>query len=175
MLLFICRHLHADGGVLIAKSKHETLSAMLFATPVPARVGTLDLSVLLQNNQSKAVELDCRVELEMLPPGETMGQKNHEHHHHHHTGAKAIKVEATHNDATNKMLYHKLVRIKKPGKWHLMVHATCPQHASTLHIHTNISIGPKLHVVSMYWPYFTWPWVLLLLYGFNVFMEKSKK
>ena len=80
------------------------LIVTVFSAPVPLRVGSADLSVLVQTVRDASPVLNAEVALQLSSPG-----------------SPAIHVPATRAQATNKLLYAAHPVLPSAGQWRLTV------------------------------------------------------
>ena len=52
---------HADGGAILARRAINGLEVTIFASPVPPRAGPVDVSVLVQRDESAILDAEVKV------------------------------------------------------------------------------------------------------------------
>jgi hypothetical protein len=93
---------HADGGTLRLSQAEGPFAISVFTAPAPLRVGTADVSVLVQRRAGGAVLLDATVELRTRAPDGTLAVQ-----------------PATRAQATRGLFHAALVALPSPGRWQL--------------------------------------------------------
>jgi hypothetical protein len=97
----------ADGGTVQLRKEAGDLMITLFALPSPLAVGPSDISLLLQNRDGLQPVLDANVSL-------LLNQQ-----------ASNMRVTATRQQASNKLLYAAPVTFPKSGKWRIAITVEC--------------------------------------------------
>jgi hypothetical protein len=92
----------ADGGTLRLSQADGPFVISVFTAPAPLRVGTADVSVLVQRRAGGAVQLDAIVELRTRAPDGTLAVQ-----------------PASRAQATTGILYAALLALSSPGRWQL--------------------------------------------------------
>ncbi len=95
-----------DGGTLRLSRDAGGLRISVFTSPTPPRVGTIDVSVLVQDAKSGAVHLGRPVRVRAWPADEP---------------AHTVEATASYDLATNKLLQAAHLELDRPGLWHLAV------------------------------------------------------
>jgi hypothetical protein len=96
----------ADGGTLRLSRVAGDVRISVFTSPTPPRVGTIDVSVLVQDAKSGAVRLGRPVRVRAWPVEEP---------------AHELEAAASHDLATNKLLQAAHLDLDRPGLWRLAV------------------------------------------------------
>ena len=145
----------ADGGMLIDRGGNQELKLFLYLTPTPPRDGeNIDLSVLVQNHQGKAL-LDCNVDIFLEG--------------HHRMGGKA-----THAGRINQLFYHRSIMIHHTtGRAPIQVGAQCGSLGAAMQ--TSINIQPHSSFLALYWPYLLAPWIIIFWYFAEYLHTRRKK
>ncbi|MFZ0594532.1 MAG: hypothetical protein WAM39_29015 [Bryobacteraceae bacterium] len=125
---------HADGGAVQFRQRSGPFIITLFSSPVPLRTGESDLSVLVESAVGNQPVLDASVKIELSQPG------------------FRLRMDATHVQASNKLLYAALPEIPKPGNWTTIVSVTQGDSKIEVRGTVNVISGPPALV--SYWPYF---------------------
>lgn len=108
LVLAGARDARADGGLVRATAEQGGLVVTLFTTPTPLRVGTADVSVLVQDAATRTTVLDAQVTVRVAPQ---------------HEGALPATVRLTHAAATNKLLQAGTVALPIPGPYRVVAEA----------------------------------------------------
>ena len=94
----------ADGGVVLWRRAAGPFTVTTFSAETPLRPGVADISVLLEGARESSPVLDAQVFIELQ----------------NEAGA-TIRAEATHSQATNKLLYCSLINLPAAGRWEMKV------------------------------------------------------
>ncbi len=150
--------LYADGGALQMRVQDAGLVLSAFTSPVPLRVGMADVSVLVQKAADQSPVMDGEVTLRLRGP----------------QGAEII-ANATHAQATNKLLYAANVNFANAGNWTLQVNFTDGSHSANAA--AKLAVLPEAPLLSTYWPEFAVVPVGLILFALNQWLKaaRSKK
>jgi hypothetical protein len=141
--LFLPRPAFADGGTLRSTQAAGPFVISIFTAPEPLRVGSADLSVLVQ--ECSAVLLDATIELHVRAPD----------------GATQTLV-ASHATASNRLMQAALLKLPAPGRWQLTVAVRHRTDAATSSCALFVaSAAPRLVVQ---WPLLALPPLCIALY-----------
>jgi hypothetical protein len=146
----------ADGGAVQFRKPAGPLSITVFSAPVPLRVGSADLSVLVQTNADANAVLNAAVLLQLSKSGE-----------------QPINVPATRAQATNKLLYAAHPVLSSAGAWHLNVQVTW--NGDTLNAPGEITVLPRETSLSSFWPYFALVPAGVLLFLANQWLKRRRQ
>ncbi len=91
-----------DGGTLRLRERTGPYEVAVFTAPTPLRAGRVDLSILVQDAGSGEPVRDARVIAVLAPRGRP---------------GDALRLEATSEMATNKLLYAAVFTLPEPGWW----------------------------------------------------------
>jgi hypothetical protein len=147
--------LYADGGALRLRVRDGNMIVGVFTSPVPLRVGAGDISILMQNAADQNPILDGAVTLRLSLPGHP-----------------DIAVSATHEQATNKLLYAATVDLPATGEWALRVNCKARQEVGT--VMTTLAVLPKPPPFATYWPYFALVPLGLALFILNQWLKARR-
>ncbi len=104
----------ADGGkVRLSQTVGDSLRVTVFTSPTPVRVGSVDVSILLQDAQTGNVIRDGLIEVQ--------GHSEIAH------GTDLQK--ASHAQSTNRLLQSANLEIATPGLWRIALQLKSPVHA----------------------------------------------
>lgn len=138
----------ADGGTLRLIEPRGSYQISVFTAPTPLRAGPVDISVLLQDLSTGQPISDARVEVSLTLLG------GH---------SATIEATATSDAATNKLMQAALVELPEPGQWGVAVRCDGPRgHA---HVHFEMDAGPRLPRWLSAWPWFSWPFIVVLIFA----------
>jgi hypothetical protein len=155
-LCLIAPPLFADGGIVQFQEQAGPFFVTVFSTPVPLRVGSADLSVMVQNANSRREVLNCDVTLELSKPGD-----------------RDIQAHATAAEATNKLLYAAPIVFPSAGKWHLSV--DIKETADAVRVNGELAVLPELPPLIAHWPYFALVPVAVVIFGLNQWLKAKRK
>ncbi len=124
----------------------------LFSSPSPLRAGPADVSVLVESAQDRTPVLDASVSLRFRTEN-----------------GEETTVAATHEQATNKLLYAALPTISEPGTCSVQV--TVARGKERAVVTGNIQVLAGGPVVFHYWPYFAIVPCLVSLFILNQYLK----
>jgi hypothetical protein len=139
----------ADGGYLALTTVQGSHVLSVFVSPDPPRVGPVDVSVLLQERAS-GLPAPAVVTVSATPPG-GRGPRQ--------------KSAATTAAATNKIFSAAPMLLDTPGVWKMDVDVQAP--SGILHAQCAVPVAPGVARWQNFWPYFSWPLVVILLVALN--------
>ena len=159
----------ADGGAIIARQKFDGLNVTVFASPVPLRAGPVDVSVLVQDAQSKAI-LDATVELawtaltpaatDWLPPCCSMN-----------TARGATPALRSHSQ--NKLLYGAILPIRSTGPSEISIRVKTP--LSEVNFSVPIEAAPPRPPLLAYWPLLAFPPVAVGMFALHQRLARRRR
>ena len=146
LLLLSAAPLFADGGAVQLQRQSGSFLVTVFASPVPARVGPVDISVLVQDRASLNPVLNAIVSVQI----------------------DDATIPATHAQAQNKLLYAATVKAKSPGPLHYSV--------SVLHesLEDTLQVDPPAANLEAYWPYLALPPLAAALFIAHQLLKRQK-
>jgi hypothetical protein len=153
-----CATTSADGGRLVLAELQDNYRISVFTSPEPLRAGPVDISVLLQSADAAQIVADAQVYVK-LTPREGRGQ--------------SILAHATMDAATNKMLYAAVVEIPESGWWDVDVSGTANK--QPIQARFAVEAGQPLPRWLTVWPWFCWPFGVMLLFGIHRFLVARKR
>jgi hypothetical protein len=115
---------HADGGTLRLSQAEGPFVISVFTAPAPLRVGTADVSVLVQRRAGNAVLLDATVELRTRAPDGTLAVQ-----------------PASRAQATTGLLHAALLALPSAGRWRLT--AVVQHHQSSATVTCDLPVEPE--------------------------------
>ena len=145
LLIFaIPANLLADGGAVILHKEVAAYTITVFASPVPPRAGMIDLSVLIQSNESLDPELDADVSFDLSK------------------GSANIHVPASRGQAQNKLLYAAAAHLHDSGDWHLT--ATVTRARKSVTASGILAVGAEPPKLAAYRGYIALPFLCLAIF-----------
>ncbi len=138
----------ADGGTLQLVERHGDVQMAVFTAPTPLRAGTVDVSLLLLDAVTGQPLPEISAGVELVPKGR-MGPP--------------IRAALSRANATNQLLQSALVDLPDGGDWDATIHA----HIGRDEISTqfSIAVGARLAPWLSEWPWFSWPALVVALFG----------
>ena len=141
---------HADGGAILARRAINGLEVTIFASPVPPRAGPVDVSVLVQRDESAILDAEVKVAWQTLsssppdwlPPCCTMNRN-------------AEWMPALRAHSNNKLLYSAVIPLKSSGPSELMISVTDGAREALLSC--QIEVRPPLAPALAFWPWLLFP------------------
>jgi hypothetical protein len=157
-LSLCCAVAWGDGGRVVLVEQQGDCRISVFASPDPLRAGPIDVSVLVQDAATGQPIADALVNVRLVSrdkPNTTM---------------HAI---ATKDAATNKLLCAALVELPEPGWWDVEVNCTAKKQ-DPVQFHFAMEAGQRFPRWLTVWPWFAWPFGVIVLYGIHRFLVARK-
>jgi hypothetical protein len=129
----------------------------IFTAPTPFRAGPVDVSVLVQDAATKKALPDAQVTV-------WVGQSAR--------GRAAVPYTATTEAATNKLLHAALFELPEAGSWEVEVVVQGP--LGTDRVRCAVEAGEPLPRWLAFWPWVSWPVIVILLFGVHQFLVRSR-
>jgi hypothetical protein len=151
--------LWADGGTVLLRKESGPYVVSLFATPTPLRVGTADLSVMVQKTADQSAVLDATVMVRMKKAA----------------GDNVVEVAApaSHAKATNKLLYAAQLTLPSEGLWHVSVDVSAA--GKTVSVLGEANVSPPQTPLARYWPYFAIVPLIALIFAMNQWLKRKRE
>src|SRR5262249_54798006 len=131
----------------------------LSAAPAVLGVGPADLSVLVQSRPDDASVLDARVAITAVPPEGTT--------------AAPVTVDATHDAATNKLLYAATVALPVPGTWTARV--MVQRDTERADVSCELPVVPATGTLARIWPYLAVPPLAVSLFALHQWLLARRR
>lgn len=147
-----------DGGSLILRKQTGPLVVSVFSAESPVRVGTADLSVMVENASDESPVMDAKVMLRLTKT--TVG------------AVTEVAAPASHAKATNKTLYAAQVTLPSKGEWRLSADVTAD--GKTDEVSADLNVLPPAPPAQKYWPYFALVPFAVLLFAFNRWLRRRR-
>lgn len=150
--------LWADGGATLLRTNSGPYVITLFGSPSPLRTGPADLSVMVQNAAGQSAVLDAHVMVRLKKA----------------QGGDVVEVAApaTHEKATNKLLYAASLTMPSDGVWHVSVDVN--QAGKTASVFGEVKVLPPQPPLQRYWPYLLIVPVIALLFALNQALRRRR-
>ena len=136
-----------DGGLLRLNQVVGDVQIAVFTAPTPLRVGTVDVSVMVQRAAAQTPVLDAEVEIVLR------------------SGGVARAAAATHAAATNKLLYVALIEVPAAGRWEIAARVRSGGVEAT--VATEVDVAPPLGAAWDHWPYLVLPALVIALFAIH--------
>ncbi len=151
--------LYADGGTVLFHKQAGPFEVTLFGSPTPLRVGSADLSVMVQKtaDSSSVSDAEVNVHLKRSEPGNIV----------------EVIAPATHAKATNKLLYAAHVHLPAAGTWRVDVEVAAA--GSTASASGQVTVQPPEPPAANYWGYFALVPFVILLFVFNRWLKRRRR
>lgn len=143
-----------DGGSVQLRQAAGPLLVTVFTAPTPLRAGPADVSVLVQTRDGNEPVLDADVLIALEMP--------------HRDGA-AIRVAATRQQATNKLLYVAPITLPAAGSWDLRI--TVRRGQQVADVAAALVVAAPLPRLLAYWPYLAFPPVAVLVFALHQWLR----
>lgn len=157
-ILFSHGEAFADGGTVRLVEECDGYRLSVFTSPTPCRVGTVDVSVMVQVARTGRVLLDSRVAVNVAPRT-------------HPTSVR--RYQATASAATNKLFQAALVEIPAEGIWNIEVQV------EGLHgpaqVQCEMDVAPPLPRWEALWKWIAWPGVVIALFALRTCVQPDRR
>ena len=147
----------ADGGTLRIAQETQGYRITVFTTPAVIRVGPIDASVLVQDTETGNLITDARVSVRMTSRTDA---------------SNSIDATASHEAATNKLLQAALLTLPTAGWWDIVVDVAGPHGPAQAKL--EIEVAEPLPEWRVLWPWFSWPAVVVVLFGARQFLVSRR-
>jgi hypothetical protein len=142
---------YGDGGTMLLHQDAGPFTITLFAAPQPLRVGTADLSVMVQDRSSEEVLLDPSVDLTVA------------------AGASRETVRLAREQAANRLLQAANVHFSKAGKWRVTL--LVRRGNDTARLSTECTVEPDRSRAMLVWFYVLLPAGIILLFVLHQWLK----
>ena len=150
---------YGDGGTLQFRRPAGPFVITVFSAPVPVRVGSADLSVMLERAADRSTVSDAKVMVHVV-----RRQAN---------GIVEVTAPATHALATNKLLYAANVTLRSAGQWRVTVDVTTKD--SSVSTAGDVTVLPAEPPAVAHWPYFALVPLMVLLFAANQWLKSKRQ
>ncbi len=151
---------HADGGQVRVMRQLGDCQLTVFTSPNPLRAGPIDVSVLLQDAKTGQTVADVAITVELAP---------------HDNSQAPLRVVATTDAATNKLLRAAKFELPASGRWDVCVECTTTRDQAPIAVAFIMEAGPPLPRWLSVWPWFSWPIVAVLLFAIHRALVARRK
>lgn len=146
----------ADGGTLRLTETAGAYRITVFTSPEPLRVGLIDVSILLEDNQSRRNVTKATVLVRLSPKNDPRQSRT---------------IPATREAATNKLLYSAKATVSQAGWWHVVIDVDGPLGAASSHMTMPVSERPARWLTL--WPWIVWPAFIILFFLVQQFVARK--
>lgn len=141
--------LWADGGLLRLAAETGEFRLIVFTSPTPLRAGPVDLSVMVQDRETREPVLDASVAVR-LSSG---------------PGGRTLDVAATRDQATNRLLYTALFELPESGRWR--VELDVRRGGVRAGVSLDLVAASSAPALLVLWPYWILPLLVIVLFGLH--------
>jgi len=143
VVLVTARSAAANGGqVRVANYPIGPYEITVFTSPTPLQTGIVDVSVLLQRRDTKAIVDDAQIVLTVEPVG----------------GGPSRQYPVTHEQATNKLYYAAEFPVDQPGSYRMRLDVRAPEGAGAVEFDVTVERAGS----SLWRSWWFWGAVILL-------------
>jgi hypothetical protein len=142
----------ADGGLLRLSEQRGDLRVSVFTSPTPPRVGTSDVSVLVQDARGR-VKLNVPVHVRAWPVDDP---------------DSVVQAKATRELATNQLLQSAHLPLDRPGRWQLVVQA------EGLDFICDLELADRPQSWHPLLPWVGWPFLVVALFLLRFFLARRE-
>jgi hypothetical protein len=157
--LLLASPARCDGGRVRLLEPAGPFVVTVFSTPDPLRVGPADLSVLVQDRAGGEPLLDVEVVLEVGPPPGV--------------GGPPVRLAATREEATNKLLYAASFAPARAGAWSLVV--TVRRGIEHGRVRGTLVVEPAASGLARIWAYLALPPAAVALYALRAALVRRRR
>jgi hypothetical protein len=157
----------ADGGVVRARETQGSLLITIFTPPEISHDSPTDVTVMVQ--KAGEVMMDAEVTLSFVPhagaeiqPG-TLSCSSH--------GGRLSSIQATRDQAANKLLYGASVVLPATGDWNLQ--ALIRQGGEEVSVCCVLPVGMPARRLAGLWPYLALPLFVIGLFALNQWLRRQ--
>jgi hypothetical protein len=149
----------ADGGRLVRIERTNGWIVSIFVAPDPPRVGTVDVSVLVQDSTNGSVIADADIAVTLTAGGDAEGV--------------TTSAPASRNQATNKLLQSALLEASTSGDWKGTIHCSIGSRRAEIPFELQIAAAPPAWTKLA--PWFLWPFAATAIFCAHRAMARKRK
>jgi hypothetical protein len=146
----------ADGGVVRLRQRVSGYRITVFTLPTPFRSGPVDVSVFVQDAATGECVPEARVTVRLTARG----------------ADAVLEYPATTEAATNRLFHAAVFQLPEPGWWDVEVAVDGPHGPALVQFGVEADEPPPRWLEL--WPWFTWPALLVALFGAHQAMRLRK-
>jgi cytochrome c oxidase assembly factor CtaG len=146
------------GGVVRLTEKIGAFVITVFTEPTPLRAGPVEITVLVQDRDSQRPVLDVEVTVLVLE---------------RESDGPPTRIEATRQNATNKLMYAAPVHLPAAGPWELQV--TVRQGAVMADVAFEVTAHPPRPLLLSSWPYLALIPLAIGLFGLRQWISRRRR
>ena len=169
---------HADGGIVQLRQTQGPFWVTVFLSPELAD-GDADVSVMVQRSKNCEIVLDANVDLTAKPPTVVSSNDSDPLCGLSATAvasrvapaSDAVRVHATREQASNKLLYAALLRLRTAGDWRL--HVLVSQGSDHASFNCALPVDRTSAGLQPLWPYLLFPPIVIIAFAINQYLRKS--
>ncbi len=156
LVLHLSSLARADGGAVRLRQRAGGYQIAVFTSPTPFRAGPVDVSVLVQDAATGECMPEARVTVCMKA----------------HGAGRTIQRPATTEAATNRLFHAAVFVLPESGRWDVEVAIEAPHGPALLRFEVDAD-GPAPRWLEL-WPWFTWPAIVVVLFGLHQVLVRRK-
>ena len=149
IMLIVTVDARADGGAVRWRGSAGAFTVTIFTSADPVAAGPIDVSVLVQDRADGSPILDGLVNLRLASPS---GRGDAD---------QVIEARATHDVATNKLLYAAWIDV---GAGHWGLHVVVQRGDEISSANLPLAIAPPTMRLTEYWPHLLLPPIAILVF-----------
>jgi hypothetical protein len=146
----------ADGGVVRLRERAGGYQIAVFTSPTPLRAGPVDVSVLVQDAETGECVPEAQVTVSLKATGD----------------GRSLKFPAATAAATNRLFHAAVFELPEAGRWDVEVAVEGPRGRALLRFGIEAD-GPAPRWLEL-WPWFTWPALVVALFGLHQMMIRAR-
>jgi hypothetical protein len=144
----------ADGGTVLWQRTTGPFEVTFFTAQMPLRRGPVDLSVMLEEAGETRPIVDARVFIQL-----------------ENEAGKTVRVEATHGQARNKLMYCSLINLPEAGHWKMkLVIEHGDERAEVL---DHLMVANPQPMLIAYWKLMAFPLIMIVLFIINQWLRRE--
>jgi hypothetical protein len=158
LVFYVPQLLWADGGAVRLSEQRGDYQITVLTAPTPLRAGPIDVSVLVQKAGNNELLMDGQVTIKTVLRDYP---------------SQVISHVATTDSATNKLFRAAEFELPKPGSWDVEVSIDGP--LGDAKVGFEMEAAEPLPKWLAMWPWFSWPALVIILFGANQLVIKSTR
>ena len=146
----------ADGGFVRTRQPWGKYDITVFTAPTPLRAGPVDVSVLVQDRATGAMVSDSRIDVHARAARHS---------------ESSFHQQATFATATNKLFKAALFQLPNGGTWEFQVEVSLD--GATESVRFDAQLADQVPRWATFWPWFSWPALVVLLFAMGQLSQQS--
>jgi hypothetical protein len=164
-------NVYGDGGIMLADETQGPFVVTTFISSEPQQDRPVDVSVMVQEQDSNEAVLDATVKLVFTSPAGSSGKPVEPICGEPGTPGlgERFTVEATHRQASNKLLYAAPVSFDAAGAWQLQTFVE--RGGDVVNMACHLPVGAPPHKLIGLLPYLMLPPLMVVLFAVNQWLR----